>query len=125
MEDKIVLKKPTENLEISEDQLTRKKITKNDELGEVNLDKVNPEKDVILDDYANINEADDSINEKNNATDIVKNNDVLNEKDNSKKLNNDKTKEQNLAFFNIQRPKKDIKKKISKKRNNYVGLLLP
>ena len=53
---------------------------------------MNPEKDVILDDYANINEADDSINEKNKRADIVKNNDVLsNEKDNSKKLNNDKT----------------------------------
>ena len=73
---------------------------------------MNPEKDVILDDYANINEADDSINEKNNATDIVKNNDVLNnEKDNSIELNNDKTKEQNLAFFNIQRPKKRYRKK--------------
>ena len=34
---------------------------------------MNDEKDIILDDYANINEADDSINEKNNAADIVKN----------------------------------------------------
>ena len=32
---------------------------------------MNDEKDVVLDDYANINE-DDSINEKNNAVDIVK-----------------------------------------------------
>ena len=124
-EEKIVLKKPTENFEISTNQPTEK-ITKNNELGEVNLDKVNDEKDIVLDDYANINEEDDSINEKNNAADIVKKNDVSNnEKDSSKELNNDKTKEQNLAFFNIQRPKKDIEKKISKKRNNYVGLLLP
>ena len=87
---------------------------------------MNDEKDMDLDDYANINEEDDSINEKNNVADIVKKNDVSNnEKDSSKELNNDKTKEQNLAFFNIQRPKKDTEKKISKKRNNYVGLLLP
>ena len=124
-EEKIVLKKPTENFEISKNQPTEK-ITKNNELGEVNLDKVNDEKDIVLDDYADINEKDDSINEKNNAADIVKKNDISNnEKDSSKELNNDKTKEQNLAFFNIQRSKKDIEKKISKKRNNYVGLLLP
>jgi hypothetical protein len=124
-EEKIVLKKPTEKFKISTNQPTEK-ITENNELGEVNLDKVNDEKDIVLDDYADINEKDDSINEKNNAADIVKKNDVSNnEKDNSKELNNDKTKEQNLAFFNIQRPKKDTEKKISKKRNNYVGLLLP
>ena len=124
-EERIVLKKPTEKFKISTNQPTEK-ITKNNELGEVNLDKVNDEKDIVLDEYANINEEDDSINEKNNAADIVKKNDVSNnEKDSSKELNNDKTKEQNLAFFNIQRPKKDIEKKISKKRNNYVGLLLP
>ena len=78
---------------------------------------MNDEKDIVLDDYANINEEDDSINEKNNAADIVKKNDVSNnEKDNSKELNNDKTKEQNLAFFNIQRPKKDIEKRLVKKK---------
>ena len=33
---------------------------------------MNDEEDIVLDDYANINEEDDLINEKNNAADIVK-----------------------------------------------------
>mgnify|MGYP001245127033 CR=1 FL=1 len=128
-QEKIVLKKPTQKFKIPTNEPTEK-ITKNNELGEVNLDEVNDEEDyeedIVLDDYANINEEDDSINEKNNVADIVKKNDVSNnEKDSSKELNKDKTEEQKLAFFNIQRPKKDTKKKIRKLKNNYIGLLLP
>ena len=60
------LKSQRDKLIFDNNKLEVEIITKNNELGEVNLDKVNDEKDIVLDDYADIYEKDDSINEKNN-----------------------------------------------------------
>ena len=127
-EEKIVLKKPKENFEISaktssnqdsenidfNQNIMEKKDNKDLRISEKQIYK-NQEKMLIDEDK------EDFFEDLENKDDpLIEDNQIISSRENEEKL-----EDQNFAFFDPKRPEKEVDKKIEKAKNNYVGLLLP
>ncbi len=96
-EEKIILKMPNTNSETSKSQ-------KQDFLEEVDKKPAKKEREILEEKIQ-----DDFVNKENLEDDVSA---------------NENLEDKSFAFFDLQRPKKELEKNI-KKKNNYVGLLLP
>ncbi len=119
--EKIVLKKPSGNFNAYES-----KIENNDgkNLGNKNVN-LNEKKDeiIIVEDAENFFDDD----EEDFYTEIDKNDNLLQEQDQSisETVNEEKIENQNFVFLDPRKTRKDLDRKVRKTKNNYVGLLLP